>query len=449
MLFERIESPGLAHYSYVVGDGGDAAVIDPRRDVEAYVELLSEQGLRLRYVLETHRNEDYLVGSRELAAMTGAEIWHADAELDYRYGLPAEDGQRWPLGALELEAMLTPGHTPGHLCYVLRAEGEPWMVFSGDNLFAGDVGRTDLMGEDLLVRQTEQLYESLHGRILPLGPHVLLNPAHGPGSACGGSIADRPFTTLGLEQTLDPLLSLDREEFVREHAKALDRPPYFRRIEPRNLAPDGVAAVRRPTPLAPAAFAGECVRGLVLDTRLPPAYLAAHIPGSLSIWEAGLGSWAGWFLPADRPVFLVTDDGGLEPALLTLRRMGFDNVEAWLQGGMHAWHSEGHESGGLKAVSVPEARVLLDADRDARILDVRKPAEYAEGVVPGALLVPLAELGRRLDEVPRDGTIYIFCGTGLRSTIAASLLTREGWGDRIAVILGGMKGWKADLGHIK
>ena len=180
MLFERIESEGLAHYSYLVGDQREAVVFDPRRDCEVYVERAYEQGLAIKHVLETHRNEDYLIGSVELAERTDAEIWHADSQLQYRYGRPAEDGQTWKVGRLEVRAIHSPGHTPGSMSYLLHdPEGEPWVVFTGDALFAGDVGRVDLLGMDRAEELAAQLYDTIFGKLLPLGDGVIVCPAHG------------------------------------------------------------------------------------------------------------------------------------------------------------------------------------------------------------------------------------------------------------------------------
>jgi len=209
MLFAKIESPGLAHNSYLVGDEGTAAVIDPRRDADVYVDRATAEGLRIAYVFETHRNEDYLIGSCELAARTGAELWHADDQWDYEYGKAVHDGQTWEVGRLTFRALHTPGHTPGHMSYVLHEpDGAAWMVFTGDALFAGDVGRTDLMGIDMADEMARLLYGSIFTKILPLGDHVLVCPAHGAGSVCGATIAERPWTTIGLERRLNPRLQI-------------------------------------------------------------------------------------------------------------------------------------------------------------------------------------------------------------------------------------------------
>jgi len=209
MLFERVESEGLAHYSYIVGDGNEAVVIDPRRDCEIYPKMASKEGMRITSVFETHRNEDYVVGSVELSSRTGAEIWHADGQLDYRYGEAIEDGMTMRIGRFKLEAISTPGHTPGSMSYLLRdAGGDPWVVFTGDALFAGDLGRVDLLGMDRVEEMARQLYDSVFEKLLPLGDEVIACPAHGAGSVCAASIADRKWTTLGIERNRKPKLQV-------------------------------------------------------------------------------------------------------------------------------------------------------------------------------------------------------------------------------------------------
>ena len=209
MLLKKIVSAGLAHYSYLVGDKNQALVIDPRRDVDIYIKMASEAGMRITFVLETHRNEDYFVGSMELAGRTRADVWHADVEWDYQYGQPATAGQKWRVGRLEIEAIATPGHTPGSMSYLLHdPSGIPWMLFCGDALFAGEVGRIDLLGRELAAKMAGLLYESLFGKLLPLGDEVILCPAHGSGScvanrlpsASGPPLVSRKSTMPGCRQ---------------------------------------------------------------------------------------------------------------------------------------------------------------------------------------------------------------------------------------------------------
>jgi hydroxyacylglutathione hydrolase len=451
MLFRRIESEGLAHYSYLIGDGGEAIAIDPRRDADAYAAALAESGCRLKHVLETHRNEDYLVGSLELEALTGAEVWHADAELAYSYGRPVGDGQEWSIGSLRVRALHTPGHTPGHMCYLLHdGEGAPWVLFSGDTLFAGGAGRTDLLGEDRVREMTERLYDSLFGRLLALDDGVVLCPAHGAGSACGGSsIADRPWTTMGFERRHNPVLQLDERAFVEQNAKMLDRPPYFSEMERVNLAgPPVLGRLPLPAALDPAGFADAFEGAQVLDVREVVAFGGAHVPGSVSIYQGGVAGYAGWFIGHDRPLLAVLEGDDSEALVRRLVRMGYDQIGGYLAGGLHAWYTAGRPTGQIECVTVTEARRRWEADREGWVLDVREPEELDEdGEIPGAVNIPIKQVMDRLEEIPRGRRITIFCGSGQRSMIVASLLGPRGWGP-LSVVLGGETGWEAAGGPV-
>jgi hydroxyacylglutathione hydrolase len=453
MLFERVESEGLAHYSYILGDRGEAVVIDPRRDCEIYPKMASAEGMRITTVLETHRNEDYVVGSLELSTRTGAEILHADGQLGYRYGEAAEDGVVVKVGRFKLEAISTPGHTPGSMSYLLRdSGGDPWIVFTGDALFAGDLGRVDLMGMERAREMAKLLYDSVFNRLLPLGDEVIACPAHGAGSVCAASIAERKWTTLGIERKRNPKLQVKgEEEFVAKMAVELERPPYFREMERLNLegAPL-LCTVPDPAPLSPKEFAStavgeEVVEEIVLDTRMELAFGAAHVPGALSIWLDGVPSFAGWFLPPGRKVLLVDETDDPDRAIRRLLRLGFDNLGGYLAGGMVAWHMAGKESKSVATANVHDLCARLDREekRKAWILDVRSDDELERsGRITGAHHIHITQLPQRKDEVPRDRPVYIFCGSGLRSMVAASILQRNGWED-MTVILGGLAGWSS------
>lgn len=441
MLFERIVSEGLAHYSYIVGDHGSAIVIDPRLDCDVYVDIASRNKMRITDILETHRNEDYVTGSVELSALTGASVWHADPELDYRYGAPAREGQVWKIGAWQIEAMPAPGHTLGSMAYVLKDHaGVPHAVFTGDAMFAGDVGRVDLLGMDRAEELAGMLYESIFQRILPLGDGVLLCPAHGPGSACGSAITDRPWTTVGMERLHNPKLRAgSRNEFIRSVALELERPPYFRRMEDLNLK--GHRLKRRAiSPLTPEEVAEALDECVIVDTRSDVAYGGAHIPGSQFIWSDGLSALAGWYLSYDSPVILVGDE--IERASRTLMRMGYDEISGYLGGGMLAWHMAGHESSSIRTVTVQELCRHLDQGGQAWILDVRSEEEVSKESITGAHHIHVTQLPRRMDEVSKEKAVYIFCGSGMRSMVAASFLRRHGWRN-LAVVLGGLSGWKS------
>jgi hydroxyacylglutathione hydrolase len=447
MIFERIVSEGLAHYSYLAGDKNEALVIDPRRDVEVYVEKATKAGMRIAHILETHRNEDYLVGSMELADRTGAEVWHADSQWDYRYGSFVQPGQKWKAGRLEFEAIPTPGHTPGSMSYLLRdPTGLSFMVFCGDALFAGEVGRIDLMGREKSAENAGQLFDSLFGKLLPLGDEVIVCPAHGSGSACGESISERLWTTIGLERKHNPRLQAkSKSEFVANLLNSQpEKPPYFTRMEKLNLVNEPILrSLPDINPLDPKGFQNRSEGAQILDTRQEIAYSAAHIPGSQFIWLDGLASFAGWFLDYDRPILLVGEFNDHENAKRILLRLGFDNIAGFLAGGMLSWHMSGRESASIRTITVHEICRQLDRNKNTWILDVRSESELEkDGQIDGAQHIHLTEIAARMNEVPKNMTVYIFCGSGMRSMVGASFLQARGWSD-LSVILGGMAGWRS------
>jgi rhodanese-related sulfurtransferase len=349
MFFERIESKGLAHYSYMIGDGIEATVIDPRRDCEIYKKKAREAGFAIKTILETHRNKDYIIGSAELASRTGAEIWHADSQLDYAYGQSVQDGQTWDIGQFKIRAIHTPGHTEGHMSYLLHdSDGSPWMIFTGDTLFAGEVGRVDLLG-------------------------------------------NRPS----------------------------------------------------PLPLKAKEFQKKANHAIVVDTRMELGFSAAHVPGALSIWLGGLASFAGWFLPYDKPIILVNETENPEAPTEHLIRLGYDRIEGYLAGGMLSWHTAGLESHSIPTFTVQQLCQLLDAQKNPFILDVRSREELEKnGRITDAVQIHITTLPQHTSEIPKDNPVYIFCGSGMRSMIAASLLKREGW-TNLRVVLGGLAGWNS------
>lgn len=447
MLLERIESAGLAQYSYIVGDGPAAMVIDPRRDVEIYLELAHAADMRIMAILETHRHEDFAVGSVELAARTGAEIWHADAQLPYQYGQPAVEGQRWQVGRLSLEALLTPGHTEGSLSYLLRdADGAPWIVFTGDVLFAGEVGRVDFLGMDRAPDMAGRLYDSIFGKLLPLGDGVLVGPGHGAGSPCGSAIADRAWTSLGLERAHNPRLQhTERAAFIEAVVRQLPKPPYFTHIERLNLeGPPLLGGVPLPPLLSAAAFAAQASGVVVVDVRSEYAFSAGHVPGAQFLTAQRLAVFGGWFLPTDRPLLLVAEEDTPLEVMRQFMRLGYDNICGVLAGGMAGWMMSGRAAETLPLVEATWLRRRLAAGEPAWLLDVRSAEELAGGKVAGAHHLPLRQLVGREAEVPCDLPVYLFCGTGARAMIAASWLQRQGW-QNLHVVAGGTQAWNAAI----
>ena len=387
MILRKIRSEGLAHLSYIVGSEGHAAVIDPRRDCDAYLDIARENRMAISHILETHRNEDYVTGSAELQALTGARVMHGD--LDFGYGEPIGDGQEIELGSVALRAISTPGHTVESMCYgVIDRDGGPDMVavFTGDTLFVRGVGRTDLYGDERLDEMSAMQYDSLFGRLLRLGDGTIILPAHGAGSACGSNIADREDSTIGLEKAQNPSLQVSgKDDFIAlKRNEALERPYYFGRMEEINLKGQPVLGH---LPVAPPVPVDEVwsSRGdsIIVDVRSPSSYAAAHIPGSISLPLEILPHYGGWVIPYDRPILLVVDGAEqLDPAVRALVRTGFDRVRGHIGGGMMAWYGAALTSGSFPMRPASFARE--ERDEDLFYLDIRTGDEWKETRAKGS-----------------------------------------------------------------
>ncbi len=432
MFLETVKSEGLAHLSYLVGHGEEAAVIDPRRDCEVYVERARGRGARITHIFETHRNEDYVIGSSDLQRRTGAQIHHGAAQVA-DYAQSVSEGDEFAFGKLRLRVLETPGHTYDSISLVLSDASngdDPLAAFTGDALFVGDVGRTDFF-PDRRQEVAALLHESLHEKLLPLGEHVILCPAHGAGSVCGSNLAPREFSTLGYERRHNERLRMGRDEFVGFKARENHHfPPYFHTMERYNQ--EGAPPLDRlpvPQPLPPQAFENAMERGLmVLDARSPEAFAGAFIPGTLCCPLDAIPSYAGYFLEYDRPIGLIVErPEEIESALRYLVRMGFDDVQAVLAGGLTAWQTSGREFDHVPAVTARDLKERMEAGTDFTLLDVRGAEEFAEQHLPGALNVYLGDLPGRLDEIPRDRPITTLCSSGMRSMIAASILKARGF----------------------
>jgi hydroxyacylglutathione hydrolase len=360
-----------------------------------------------------------------------------------------QDGQVFKVGSLKIEAMQTPGHTPGSMSYILYGyEGEPWMVFTGDALFAGDVGRIDFLGEENLEKTGSWLYDSIFNKILPLGDEVILCPAHGAGSVCASAIAEREWTTIGIERKLNPKLQVEnKEEFIELVAEMLEYPPYFKNMEESNLTgSEFLAHYQKPAALSAAEFA-EALKDentYIIDLRQEVSYASAHLPGSISIPLQNLPSFVGWFIPVGAKILLVTEGEYPKEAIKHLYRTGYDNILGYLKGGMINWHMAGKKSAAIKTVTVDKLCTLLDTEPDDRIiLDIRSEDEREEeGEIQEAEHIHLTQLPEHYAELSQDKPLYIFCGSGLRSMTAASLLENEGFSNQ-RVVLGGLIAWNS------
>ena len=447
MIFKRIKSEGLAHNSYFIGSGDVAAVIDPRRDIQEYLDIALKHGMTIKYIFETHRNEDFVMGSLELAEVTQAEIFHGPG-LEWGYGVILKDGQEFRFGKLSLTAILTPGHTDESVSYFLvdlKSGLNPVMVFSGDALFVGDSGRVDLYGISEIPRMAANLYESIFTKILPLGDGVVLCPAHGAGSICGSNIADRDESTLGLERLQNPILRFENKgEFIKHKSnELLEIPPYFLKMEQFNKeGPPRLINAVVPKLLTPSEFKKAMEGGAnIIDTRLPSAFGGAHIKGSYSIWLEGLPIFSGWFLSYETDILLVLEDQSqLDKAVHFLARIGYDRVLGFLKDGIDGWINAGYAVENLPLISVYKMKEKLDRKEDLLILDVRKPSEWSAGHIKGSLNIYVGHLEKRLSEISKDKPVVVYCSVGHRAGLAASILLRAGY-TNVYSLLGSIVAW--------
>ncbi len=438
MILETVKSGGISHNSYFLGSGGEAAVIDPRRDVDVYLDLAERHGMNIRYIFETHRNEDYTIGSVELARYVDAEILHG-SELDFRYGTAVVDGDTFKVGSLELEVLETPGHTYESISVAVRypdVSDDAIMVFTGDVLFAGETGRVDFFGPERIEETAGLLYDSIHEKILPLGDQVLLLPAHGAGSVCGAEIRDQDVTTIGYEKLTNPYLSMSRGEFI-EHKRSerLYTPPYFRRMEENNLKG---APVDNPylEALSVPEFRELMDDGAqVVDVRNPAGFAGGHVPGSINIWQDGFAAFAGYFLNYEDPLVILGEGHGLDPVRRSMIRLGYDNMAGYLSGGFQSWYMAGNEVSKLDAIGVHELAERLD---EFSLLDVRKITDRERFHIEGSEHIWVGDLPGNIDSVLK-GNLLIYCDSGYKSTIAASIL--QGHGVDAATLLGGITAW--------
>lgn len=445
MFLEKVRSEGIAHLSYIIGYGGRAAVVDPRRDCRIYLDIAARHGASISHIFETHRNEDYVIGSAELADLTGAGIYHGTG-LDFAYGESVSDGAEFELGDLRLTVLSTPGHTDESISIAVRDAGfgqQPVAALTGDALFIGDVGRTDFY-PDRPAEVAGLLYDSIFKKLLPLGDQVILLPAHGAGSVCGSGMAAREFSTFGYERRHNPMLQLkDRDEFIRRKVNEKhDQPPYFKQMEAYNQ--EGSAPFLGVVPSARPMRAGEFEKEmdndmLALDVRSPEAFAGAFIPGSLAIPLGMLPAFAGWFVSYDQDIGIVAESQEqARTAQFHLLRIGYDRVRGYLANGLTAWETAGSPYGRIPAVHASELVRRIQQAESFTLLDVRKEEEVAEGKLPGALHIYLGELPGRLDEIPADRPVTTFCGSGQRAIIAASILRRNGF-DPVEDSLGSME----------
>lgn len=446
MLLEKIKTPGLSHLSYLVGSGGQAAVIDPRRDCTIYVEKARAAGLEITHIFETHRNEDLVSGAPILAAMTGATVLHGpNPEQPVVYAETVRNDDCFSIGQLEIRVLETPGHTDDHLSYVLFDTAYPKEavgVFTGDALFVGDVGRTDFYPE----RRREVaglLYDSLQN-ILALGDQALIYPAHGAGSVCGSGMAEREFSTVGHERMNNPRLQItDRETFIDfKTSENHYQPPYFRLMERLNMeGGEAPPVVMRPRNLSLKQL-NDCNADQLIDIREPMAYASGHLPGSMSLPVNMLPAFAGWFIEEGQSLALIaSDEEQLATAMEHLVRIAFDNVIGGYVGVVPA-AAKGEQMQQTPMIDTTEVESRLNNAQNWTLLDVRDIDESNTNAIEGSQHIYVGHLNERWHELDQSRHYTLMCASGARATIAAGWLASRGF-EHIDIYLGSMGAWQA------
>jgi hydroxyacylglutathione hydrolase len=455
MILETIEAKGLAHLSYLIGDDakGVCAVIDPRRDTGIYLDLARKHNARITHIFETHIHADFVSGSLELAAQTGALLC-VGASTEYNFLHQAlKEGDTVALGSLSLRVFHTPGHTPEHVCFLVsggKGSNEPWALFSGDTLFSGEVGRPDLLGGGSEEKLACALYHTLHDTLLKLGDEVEVYPAHGQGSPCGGSIGDRNTTTIGYERLHNPKLqNMDEAEFVTCVLSELPPAPYYypRMKKVNAKGPAVLHCLPHIPPLDSETFQREIKKPgtMVVDTREIEAFGGAHIKGAINIaLRDEFPQWAGWMLkPEDRLFLVLTDEGDLDLVERHLLRVDLENIAGFLRHGMRGWLEAGLPFERTSQMSVQELHQKLKAgQKDLQVLDVRRDDEWNAGFIPTAKHVFAPYLPEQLKIVKKSKPVVVYCGSGYRASVAASVLQQQGFAD-VSNVPGGMAAWKA------
>jgi hydroxyacylglutathione hydrolase len=457
MRLEQFQIEGLGHLSALIADesAGIAAVVDPRRDVDVYLNAARARSLRISHVFETHLHNDYVSGGRELATLTGAEhVIGTGARLHYAHrGVSDHEGIE--VGSIRFEALDTPGHTPEHVTYAVsdrsRAD-EPLLLLTGGSLLVGAVGRTDLLGRENAVPYAQAMHHSLHDVVMKHEDSVLVYPTHGAGSLCSTGISSTPWSTIGFERRHNPLLRpMDVDAFARALLAGQPAfPRYFARMRPINQAGPRLlgGVVPLPKPLAPQEAERALDEGaLLLDMRTPAEYATSHVPGSISIPSGtSFGTWLGWVVDEpDRPlILLLRREEDWDDAVRQALRIGFEGIAGYVRGGFLAWDEAALPTERGSALPVTDLAARLDrGGPDAPfVIDVRQASEYEHGHVPGAVAIGAGDLAARLDELPRDRPIATICASGYRSSVAASLLRSAGF-ENVTWVPGGVPSWDA------
>ncbi|SMC61328.1 MBL fold metallo-hydrolase [Pedobacter africanus] len=448
MKIEQIYTGCLAEAAYYIESNGEAAIIDPLREVEPYLKKAAKDNAVIKYIFETHFHADFVSGHVDLAGKSGAAIVYGPTAKTSFESHIASDGEQFKVGELTITVLHTPGHTPESTTYLLTDKnGKPYCIFTGDTLFIGDVGRPDLaqQGDLTMEDMAGTLYDSLQQKILSLPDDVLVYPAHGAGSACGKNMSKETFDTLGHQREVNyALKATSRAQFIKEVTDGILPPPqYFAKNAAMNK--NGYESFdevyeKGLKPLAPVEFEAmaNLTGALVLDTRDPQVFAKGFVPSSVNIGLNGqFAPWVGALVTdLKQPLLLVCDEGKEEEAITRLARVGYDNTIGYLKGGIAAWQQAGKDIDMVKSISAAEFESIAQEDQNIQVLDVRKPGEYESEHLEMTMTRPLDYINDWTSEIDHNGTYYIHCAGGYRSMIAASILKARGV-EQVVDIAGG------------
>jgi glyoxylase-like metal-dependent hydrolase (beta-lactamase superfamily II)/rhodanese-related sulfurtransferase len=439
MFIKQFYTGCLSEAAYYIESEGQAAVIDPLRDIDEYLELANGRKATIKYIFETHFHADFVSGHLDLAKATGATIIYGpQTETKFPVHI-AKDQEKFQLGKLTIEVLHTPGHTLESSCYLLKDEHQnDYCVFTGDTLFVGDVGRPDLAqkGNELTMKDLAgMMYDSIQKKIVPLADNVIVYPAHGPGSACGKNLGPSTFSTIGEEKQFNYALKQEsKEDFIEAITEGLAAPPQYFPINAK-INKEGYDSIdevvsKGTKPLSIAEFKQLINEdAIILDTRRANVFTHGFVPGSISIGlEGRFAEWAGSLLPFDKLLILVTEEGKEKESVIRLARVGFEKIAGCLKGGFNAWKNAGEQIDIIIDVEPDELAMDLPYDKNLLVFDVRKPSEFANGHINGAVNIPLDEMvdPATMANIDETDNVYVHCAGGYRSVIASSILKRQG-----------------------
>ncbi len=440
MYIKQLYTGCLSEAAYYIESNGEAAIIDPLRDIDEYLQLANDRKAKVKYIFETHFHADFVSGHLDLSKATGAPIVYGPGTETKFPVHVAKDKELFSIGNLLITVLHTPGHTLESSCYLLKDEtGKDHCVFTGDTLFVGDVGRPDLAqkGEEITMQDLAgMLYESIHSKLFPLADDVIVYPAHGAGSSCGKNLGTETFSTMGEQKKFNyALQARTKEEFIKVVTDGIAAPPSYFPINAK-INKEGYESIDRivtkgTTPLSIEAFKNFIKEdAIILDTRNADLFTQSFIPGAISIGlEGRFAEWAGAILPFNKKMILVTEPGQEKETVIRLARVGFEKIEGCLTGGFDTWKNAGEKIDMIVDIEADELMMDIPHDPNLRVVDVRRETEFADGHLKDAVNIPLNEMTDPASMAAIDDTqnLYVHCAGGYRSVIASSLLKRQGY----------------------